>query len=123
MNVPVTIVGTGLGGLTLARVLHLHGIRATVHDADPSPDARTQGGELDLHEHNGQLALHIAGLDAEYRSIPYHGGSAQRVVRPSQHGQDPIVGTSEPGQLSPERLVLLLSEHAGQRRAAARADL
>ena len=79
MTTSVAIVGAGLGGLTLARVLHLHDIRVTVYDADASPDARTQGGQLDLHEHNGQLALHIAGLDAEYRSILHHGGAAQRV--------------------------------------------
>ena len=79
MTTPITVVGAGLGGLTLARVLHLHGIPVTVYDADAAPDERTQGGQLDLHEHNGQLALHIAGLDAEYRSILHRGGAAQRV--------------------------------------------
>lgn len=82
MTVPVTIVGAGLGGLTLARVVHLHGIPVTVYDADSSADARTQGGQLDLHEH--QLALHIACLDAEYRSILHRGGAAQRVT--DRHG-------------------------------------
>ena len=79
---PVTIVGAGLGGLALARVLHVHGIAATIYEADPSEAARTQGGQLDIHEDDGQCALEAAGLTAEFRAIIHEGGEALRVLGP-----------------------------------------
>ncbi|MFJ3705656.1 MULTISPECIES: NAD(P)/FAD-dependent oxidoreductase [Streptomyces] len=77
---PVTVVGAGLGGLVLARVLHRHGIEATVLDLEAGRDARTQGGMLDIHEETGQAALRAAGLYDGFRARVHPGGEALRVL-------------------------------------------
>jgi 2-polyprenyl-6-methoxyphenol hydroxylase-like FAD-dependent oxidoreductase len=76
----IAIVGAGLSGLVLARVLQQHGVESTVYESDASPAARTQGGWLDIHDDSGQAALRAAGLLEEFHRHVHPQGEATRVA-------------------------------------------
>jgi 2-polyprenyl-6-methoxyphenol hydroxylase-like FAD-dependent oxidoreductase len=80
----VGIVGAGPGGLTLARILHLHGVPVTVFEREPLFAARPQGGSLDIHADSGQFAIQCANLSTEFKRIARYEDQEGRVY--DKHG-------------------------------------
>ncbi len=80
----VTIIGAGVAGLTLARLLQLKGGNVRVYEADASCTARDQGGCLDLRAHSGQRAVREAGLEDSFRSLSRPEGQSMVIL--DRHG-------------------------------------
>ncbi|MEU5261411.1 FAD-dependent monooxygenase [Amycolatopsis sp. NPDC021455] len=76
----IAIVGGGMGGLALARVLHVNGIESVVYERDSSRTARDQGSMLDIH--SGQRALREAGLLERFFAIARGEGQDMRLLEP-----------------------------------------
>jgi 2-polyprenyl-6-methoxyphenol hydroxylase-like FAD-dependent oxidoreductase len=80
----VAVIGAGLGGLVLARVLQLHGITVTVFEREPTSSSRGQGGSLDIHPETGQYALETAQLTAQFRKVARPEGEETKIT--DKHG-------------------------------------
>jgi 2-polyprenyl-6-methoxyphenol hydroxylase-like FAD-dependent oxidoreductase len=76
----IAIVGAGPGGLTLSRILHVHGIEAIVYERERYALERPQGGTLDLHAESGQFALVQAGLEQGFQRIARYEDQGTRVL-------------------------------------------
>src|SRR5215470_11164503 len=62
----IAIVGGGMAGLTLARLLQMQNADVKVFERDLNRDVRVQGSTLDLHEGSGLEAMKRAGLLDEF---------------------------------------------------------
>ena len=91
----IGIVGAGPGGLTLARILHIHGIRASIFEREPHSAARSQGGSLDMHVESGQHAIECAGLTTEFKRIARYEDQEFRVY--DQQGNLQFIDESNDG--------------------------
>jgi 2-polyprenyl-6-methoxyphenol hydroxylase-like FAD-dependent oxidoreductase len=100
MSLRVAIIGAGPGGLTLARILHLHGLDATVYEREAFASVRPQGGSLDMHVESGQYAIQCAGLTAEFKRIARYEDQEGRVY--DKHGKLLLIDDDVTGKNRPE---------------------
>ncbi|ACU03493.1 FAD-dependent oxidoreductase [Pedobacter heparinus] len=79
-NKKVAIVGGGMAGLTLARLLQMKNTDVKVYERDMNRDVRVQGSTLDLHEGSGLEAMKRAGLIDEFYAYHRPIASKMRIV-------------------------------------------
>ncbi|RFU74465.1 tetracycline resistance from transposon [Trichoderma arundinaceum] len=84
-NLRIAIIGAGPAGCTLARLLHLGGIQATVFEGEATGNIRTQGGTLDLHTTSGLAAIKEAGLWDIFLSHARYDGQYMAIVDKELH--------------------------------------
>ncbi len=93
----IAVIGAGPGGLTLARILQIKGVKSTVFEADSRAFARPQGGTLDLDSPSGQFALQQAGLIGEFRRLARYEDQGMRLLDQHAHAHfDNAVTDSRP---------------------------
>lgn len=79
-NKKVAIIGGGMGGLMLTRLLQLQNINVKVYERDLNSEVRVQGAPLDLHEDSGLIAMKQANLlDEFYKNIRPNASKARIV--------------------------------------------
>ncbi|WP_245935919.1 FAD-dependent oxidoreductase [Sphingobacterium athyrii] len=84
-NKKIAIVGGGMGGLTLGRLLQMRGANVQVYERDIDRGVRVQGSTLDLHEGTGLEAITRAGLIDEFYKYHRPTASKLRIVDKKLH--------------------------------------
>ena len=79
----VCIIGAGVAGPTLARVLAINGIHPVILERVTSSETREQGVTLDLKRDSGQVALKIANLYGEFQTFMRKEGQDIKMMYPS----------------------------------------
>ncbi len=99
----IAIVGGGPGGLTLARLLQMRGVKVTVYERDVNKDTRVQGATLDLHDESGLKALRHAGLIEAFQAHYRPGADLVRIM--DKHA------------------TIVMDEHTGPQKEASRPEI
>ncbi|KAF8264727.1 hypothetical protein EI94DRAFT_1772580 [Lactarius quietus] len=99
----VAVIGAGLGGLVLARVLQLRGFTVSVFEHEPTAASRAQGGSLDIHTETGQYALEMAQLTAQFRKYARPEDDLMRVVESPPAQKEPQEEPSSNERAAPRR--------------------
>ncbi|KAI1781216.1 FAD/NAD(P)-binding domain-containing protein [Hypoxylon cercidicola] len=63
----IAIIGAGPAGCMLGRILSLSNVPFIIYESDASPNYRSQGGSLDLHNGTGLTAMKEAELWEEFQ--------------------------------------------------------
>ena len=79
-NKEVAIVGGGPGGLMLARLLQLAGVKVQVYERDLTKNARLIGSPLDMHRDSGLAALRKADLLEVFKKNYRPGADKSRIL-------------------------------------------
>lgn len=76
----IAIIGGGMGGLILARLLQMQNVDVKVYERDRNEEVRVQGSPLDLHEDSGLKAMTKANLLQEFYANVRTNASKARIV-------------------------------------------
>ncbi|WP_175636350.1 FAD-dependent oxidoreductase [Pedobacter ghigonis] len=113
-NKKIAIIGGGMAGLTLARLLQLQNAEVKVYERDFNCEVRVQGSTLDLHEGSGLEAMKRAGLLADFYANYRPMASKLRIVDKSldikfdDHNFDKTIAENRPEiDRAPLRNILL----------------
>lgn len=79
-NKKVAVIGGGIGGMLLARLLQMKNIKVNVYERDLNQEVRVQGSPLDLHEDSGLKAMQSADLLNEFYANHRPNASKARIV-------------------------------------------
>lgn len=79
-NKKIAVIGGGMGGLTLARLLQMQNSNVKVYERDFNKEVRVQGSPLDLHEDSGLKAIIQADLLDEFYANVRLNASKARIV-------------------------------------------